>query len=347
MLKLFLLASDATTLIALVSSYTFDPLNNSWKPSACRKSNNRSHHSSSSASSYSYAPTEPIPSAGVQFTYNKEDIVRHHYTAWGVAEDGDDNTNDPAFVPKRSLVEIQYNRKTGEVSLLDEEGVVTPEEYQRLMKAVKYSDEVGGAYDVGVTASEQTLRSQERQEDIAVGTTLYVDPEDLDPTDIIDTEGHDVSIDDHVYDPPVATQEEGQTQQYTEQLQDYPEPSTQYHQSEAVAPPVSDDSFNSYAIPAPATETMYPVQQYQHYQYSQQPMQTTSAVAGQNVEQYYQQQTVQQHQYADYHQTAVAEQPSPSANDETMVEGYEDEGTYRSSRGFGFAHRREFFSGSN
>jgi len=352
LLKLALLASDTSRAILLVSSYTFDPMNNSWKPSADRRNNNRSHHSSS-ASSYSYAPAEPTPAMGVEFTYNEEDTddtVRHHYTAWGVGGNGEENSNDPTFVPKKTMVEIQYNKKTGEVSLLDEEGVVTPEEYKRLMKAVKYSDEGGGGYIDGITASEQRLQSQERQEDVAVGTTLYVDPEDLDPTDIIDTEGQDLSVEDHPGSTPVATasQQEVEIYHYSQQVQDYSDPLTQYHQSEAVSLPASAETFNSYSIPQPPTENNYPVPQYQDYQYSQQPMQTASAVAEPTVDQYYQQQTAHQHAYAaEYYPTAVAEQPLPSTDDETTEEGYQDDGTYRSSRGFGFAHRRDFFGGSN
>jgi len=128
------LVSNASTLL-LVSSYTFDPMNNSWKPSgahAQRHHRDRSHRTSpsASASSYSYAPppAEPTPASGVEFTYDEDDIVRHHYTSWGVTDhQGEESIVDPAFVPKSSLVEIQYNKKTGEVSLLDEEGVVTPE----------------------------------------------------------------------------------------------------------------------------------------------------------------------------------------------------------------------------
>jgi len=347
LLKLCLLANDAATMVVLVSSYTFDPLNNSWKPSAARKSNNRSHHSSSSASSYSYAPAEPMPIAGVQVAYNEEDIVRHHYTAWGVSGNADEDSSDPAFVPKQTLVEIQYNKRTGEISLLDEDGVVTPEEYKRLMKAVKYSNEEGGDCNVGITASQQRLQSQEREEDVAVGTTHYVDPEDLDPIDIIDTEGQDLSIEDHVFSPPVATshQGSGEAQDYTQQLQDYPDISTQYHQTDAVSSPISDDSFNSYSVPAQTLENNYPVPHYQHYQYSQQPLHTASVVAGPTVDDCYRQQKSHQHQYAEYYTTEVDEQSSTSTNDEIV--GCEEEATYRSSRGFGFAHRREFFTGSN
>jgi hypothetical protein len=363
---LALLAIDATTTIMSVSSYTFDPLNNSWKPSG-RRTSNRSHHSSSSASSYSYAPAEPTPAVGVEFTYNEEDIVRHHYTAWGVGSNGDENNNDPAFVPKQTIVEIQYNKRTGEVSLLDEDGVVTPEEYKRLIKAVKYSEEGDDDVVKGTTASEQRLQSQEREEDVAVGTTLYVDPEDLDPTDIIDTEGLELSADDS---PPIATasQQEVDSNHYPQQLQDYPEPSTQYHHSEAVSTTTTTETINTISIPQPTTDNSYPVTaqsaQYRHYQYSQQPMQTASVVAEPTAEQYYQQQmqtstvvaepaaeqyyqqqAAHQYPHAEYYQTSVTEQPSSSTSEETMEETYFNDEAYRSSRGFGFAHRRGFFTG--
>ena len=352
-LALALLASDAMTTIVLVSSYTFDPMNNTWKSSSTQRDNNRSHQFASSASSYSYAPAEPTPAeptpaTGVEFAYSEEDIVRHHYTAWGVVENANAgesaNANNPAFVPKQTLVEIQYNKKTGEVSLLDEEGVVTPEEYQRLMKAVKYENEGDGGHNNidGIAASDQSLQSQEQLEDIAVGTTLYVDPEDLDQTDIIDTVSQAVSAEENDESLPVATTT-SVSHQYTQQLKDYPEPSTEYHHSEDVSP--STETFNSYSIPQPATtETNYPVQA-QHYQYSQQPMQAASAVAEQpSADQYYQ----QQQSYEGYYQTSVAEQPVASTSDETTTEEqeYEDDAQYRRSRGFGFASRREFFYGT-
>lgn len=345
--KLFLLASDAATTMVTVSSYTFDPLNNSWKPSPSRRGNNRSHHSSSSASSYSYAPAEPIPSAGVEFTYNNDDIVSHHYTAF-VGGDGELDMNNPAFVPKQTLVEIQYNRRTGEVSLLDEEGVVTPEEYQRLKKAVKFSEEGGDDCNDGTTASEQSLQSQERDEDVAVGTTLYLDPDDLDPTDVIDTESQDLSIVGSANSPPAYTVPQTEEEIYPQQLQDYPdypEPSVQWHESEEVEP---TETFNSYSIPQQTTESNYPVPQYQQqYQYSQQPMQAASAVAEPMTEQYYQEQSVQQQAYEYYPATAVAEPRAPATSEGTVVEDYHENETYRASRGFGFADRREFFHGSD
>lgn len=339
--KLFLLADAATTVV----SYTFDPLNNSWKPSS-RRGGNRSHQASSSSSSHSYAPPEPTPPAQVQFNYDADDIVSHHYTAF-VGGNGEVDVNNPAFVPKQTLVEIKYNRRTGEVSLLDEEGVVTPEEYQRLKKAVLFEEEGGDAAD-SITASEQRLKSQTREEDVAVGETIHLDPEDLDPTDIIDTDSQPLTVLNSDSNPPAATyaQAEEGAYEYPQQLLDYPEPSVQWHASEDVDPA---ENFNSYSIPT-ETENNYPVQQqqqqYQHYQYSQQPMQGSSAVAEPAPEQYYQQDAAQQQAYDYYPATAVAEQPAPVTTEEPVDE-YDDEATYRSSRGFGFAHRRGFFTGSD
>ena len=356
-------------------------MNNSWKPSARQKKQTR--QSSSSASPYSqnsYAPPPPEPrtrpsppSPGAQFAYNEQDMVRHHYTVFGVGAQGEQQ-NNPAFVPKASLVEIQYNKKTGEVSLLDEEGVVTPEEYKKIMKAVKYSYE-GGSDDLsGTTASEQEFKSQEREEDIAVGTTLYLDPEDLDPTDIIDTEGKDLSGEDDSTDP-ASTRQEIPVPRYEQRLQDYAQPklqdqlqpSTEYHQSESVSAQAATsayaETFNSYSIPQPATEIDHTVahhqtavaggyadaqqpHQYQDYQYAQQPVQMATAVAEPAADLYYQQQQ-QQTGYSygnqeNYEPTMVTEQLT---NEQGVEETYDD-GTYRKSRGFGFAHRRESFTGT-
>ena len=170
------LAFAGSATVMQVSSYTFDPMNNSWKPSVGQ--HRRHHHTSSSASSYSassYAPTaEPIPSSvGVEFAYNEDDIVRHHYAGWGSDHQVEIDTLDPAFLGKESVVQIEYNKKTGDVTLQDQDGIVTKEEYERLMKEIKssYSDE-GGA----VTDEE------------ADGTTHFLDTEELDLTDIIDTQ---------------------------------------------------------------------------------------------------------------------------------------------------------------
>lgn len=351
--KLFLLAADATTSMYLVSSYTFDPLNNSWKPSNTRRGGHRSHQSSSAASSYSYAPAEPTPSTGVEFTYNSDDIVRHHYTAF-VGGTGDVDMNDPAFVPKQTLVEIQYNKRTGEVSLLDEEGVVTPEEYERLKKAIKFEEGGEEAVD-GTTASEQRLQSQQREEDVAVGTTLYLDAEDLDLTDVIDTDSQDLAIAGQADTSSAAKlpRQIEEVPQWTQQLKDYPEPSVQWHESEDVDP---SENFNSYSIPEQTTETNYPVQQnqqqYQHYQNSQPSQQSIQAMSGgngdQSMQQIYQQPAMQQQTYSEYYPaTAVAEQPAPAATEEATADEFDDR-TYRSSRGFGFAHRREsFYGGQN
>mmetsp|Transcript_9091 Transcript_9091/g.19652 ORF Transcript_9091/g.19652 Transcript_9091/m.19652 type:complete len:390 (-) Transcript_9091:347-1516(-) len=371
-----LLASHTSSTLFLVSSYTFDPMNNSWKPSARQKKQTRQPSSSASPysqNSYAPHPPEPRPSPGAQFAYNEQDMVRHHYTVFGVGARGEQQNNDPAFVPKASLVEIQYNKKTGEVSLLDEEGVVTPEEYKKIMKAVKYSYE-GGSDDLsGTTASDQEFKSQEREEDIAVGTTLYFDPEDLDPTDIIDTEGKDLSVGDDSA-APACTRQEIPVPQYEQRLQDYAQPklqdqlqpSTEYHQSESASAQAATsahaETFNSYSIPQPATEIGHTVaqhqtavaggyvdaqqpHQYQEYQYTQQPVQTATAVAEPTAELYYQQQ--QQTGYSNGHQenyepTMVTEQ----LTNEQGVEETFDDGTYRKSRGFGFAHRRESFTGT-
>lgn len=349
-----LLANDASTSL-MAFSYTFDPLNNSWKPSARQK--HRRSYESSTPSSYSYAPTppEPPPGTGVQFTYDEKDIVRHHYTAFI----GGDGNNDPAFVPKTTLVEIEYNKKTGEVSLLDEEGVVTPEEYKRIVKAVKYEheDTTGGA------PVEPELISEDDREDIIVGTTMYLDPEDLDLSDVIDTEVEDLSGSaprpKKVVDIP----------HYEQKLKDFPQQQLQDHESSSrqntQSTPATVDStetFNSYSIPQPSTVN-HSVNQYQtapvattyrnaqsqqqyEYDYSQQGLQTATAVAQPTTDQYYYQQ--QQHTdynygYEQYYETSVTEQPS---NDEGVEETYYDDGTYRKSSGFGFAHRRESFTDS-
>lgn len=304
------LAFAGSVTVMQVSSYTFDPLNNSWKPSGVQ--HRRHHTSSSSASSYSnsYAPAaEPNPSSSVvgsvEFSYNEDDIVRHHYAGWGSDRQVEIDTHDPAFLGKESVVQIEYNKKTGEVSLHDQDGIVTKEEYERLMKEIKSSssDEGGAATD----------------DEADVGTTHFLDTEELDLTDIIDaqvidaTQGEELDltadtidtkvIDTQVIDTEVellpmkelattvSQEEQGQQHQYQyqpqPQHQEYSQPQTepeyaQYHHSESVSSEeypqtqpqyaeyhhsesVSTESFNTFSIPQPPIEINHPVPQHPAY----------------------------------------------------------------------------------
>jgi hypothetical protein len=407
------LAFAGSATVMQVSSYTFDPMNNSWKPSVGQ---HRHHHASSSASSYSssYAPAaEPIPSSvGVEFAYNEDDIVRHHYAGWGSDYQVEIDILDPAFLGKESVVQIEYNKKTGEVSLHDQDGIVTREEYERLMKEIKSS-----SIDEGGAATDEE----------AVGTTHFLDTEELDLTDIIDTEVIDTqggefdltdltdTIDTQVEvlpmkeltatapQEPQEEQEQHHQYQYQPQYQEYSqsEPQyAQYHHSESVSSEeypqtqpqpqyaqyhhsesVSTESFNTFSIPQPPIEINHPVPQHptypvaeeqayvQHYHQPHTPQPVYAQVQAVAVavpepvmasgQHYYQTQpsaqavmepppAVQYHQYqeqsvASYSTTSVA---SPATTDivEQDAEEYGiPESGYRSSRGFGFAHRRETF----
>jgi len=324
-------ASSATV---MVSSYTFDPMNNSWKPSGVQ---HRRHHTSSSASSYSYAPAEPAPSVGVEFTYKEDDIVRHHYA--GMGGQGEIDSHYPAFVRKESLVQIEYNKKTGEVSLHDQDGIVTKEEYERLIKAVKSSGD-----EDGITSSVQ------RQQGVAVGTTHLFDTEELDLADIIDTQGEELPSQEE-------EQHQYQHQDYQQQNQEDSQ-SQQYHHSESV----SLESFNTYSISQPTMEINYPVQQQpmgaqaQYYHQSQPVAAQAVTESFAPAQHYYQTPTPivepvpsSQHQHQHYHQlhsqsvaSSSTTSVAPSATT-GVVEQDAEESSYRSSRGFGFANRRQNF----
>ena len=374
LVKLALLAaSNKHIALHLVSSYTFDPLNNSWKPSGRRKKQNRG----SSFSQNSYAPPEPRreqpnpvprPIPGVDITWDERDIVRHHYTTFVVGDQEEQQINDPAFVPKASLVEIQYNKKTGEVSLLDEEGVVTPEEYKRIVNDVKYSHEGESESSTGNTSSKPNFKHQGGEDDAVVGTTVYLDPEDLDPTDVIDTEVEDVDG-----RPSTSAKQEIHIPHYEQKLKDYPQPqlqdqsqpSTDYTESI-----LAETTFDSYSIHPPAAkydhsvayqaaatgsyaeaqqqQQLFQQQQYQKYQNVQQPVQTTTAVAEPTADHVYYQQQQQyetgNYDYQEYYEPTMMTQKL--TNDQSVEDIYFDDGTYRKSRGFGFASRRESFTDS-
>ena len=307
----------------MTSSYQFDPMNNSWKPSAGQ---HRRHHTSSSASSYSYAPAEPTPYSGVGFSYDEDDIIRHNYAGWG-PELAHRDSLDPAFVPKESLVQIEYNKKTGEVSLQDEDGIVTKEQYERLMKAIK---------STGV--EDGTVSSTQQQDGVAVGTTSFLDIEELDLTDIIDTQGEDLSSEIRSDTPQ---ENQGGSQHHNQyQYQEYPQQHVE---------PAGSGSFNSYSIPTPDREINHPVQRQPagsqvtvHVQQYHQPSQYfVPSQPGPSAQHYYQTHSHSQQQ-------SVASSPATSvasSSDTTNVaEQDAEENIYRRSRGFGFAHRRQSFA---
>jgi hypothetical protein len=118
-----------STVTCLVDAYTFDPLNNAWRPSATTgrdaRTKTSSYPSSNSAASSAYYGQQQQGPA----------------TAW---------RESPSSTERdlKSLLQIEYNQETGELSLVDPNGIVSPEDYKTLMQTLtgrRPSGSVGNA----------------------------------------------------------------------------------------------------------------------------------------------------------------------------------------------------------
>ncbi|KAL3918015.1 MAG: hypothetical protein SGILL_004445, partial [Bacillariaceae sp.] len=170
----------ATVAMSSVSAYTLDPINNMWKPSG----GNRAR--SSSASSYA-----PHPSEVEAPPVFEEEVVRAQYSTWaGHYHNGIDKEHGESF-QQQSLVQIEYNKMTGEVSLMDQDGIITQEDYQNLMRAVSTgndNDVEAMMQNMGGTATATGLDVVAEDDDgLPIETTHFVDGEDIDQSQVIDT----------------------------------------------------------------------------------------------------------------------------------------------------------------
>lgn len=324
----------AAAIVTRSFGYTFDPLNNIWKPSggsgrpspsssvpfSSSSPSNGHHHSnhqtgqnnhqyqqqysspyyyggggsgqySSSAASYASQPgladhydVADGDGASGDTTNTvqvfEENVVRAQYSTWAGQYHNGENGNDGETFRPKSLVQMEYNKKTGEVSLVDQDGIVTAEDYQRLMKIVMMEE--GGAGADAASAADDDGRIGDRASgleypasDVAVGSTLYVDAEDLDQSKVIDTDAEVLSSE----TIPLTPEQQQHLQQhayeqalYAAQAA-YEDHDQSYHDQAAYAhhppsapeiPPSRDtaDSFNSYNIPQP-TSASATYQQYQ------------------------------------------------------------------------------------
>jgi hypothetical protein len=316
-------AVGAASVASIASAYTFDPLNNMWKPSGRPSTTSSSASSTATSSSYSstghhhtvgdqydnqYSQQYPdyygysgdgrgdhFPSSeashqhGVGDPYGtetarvfEEDVIRAQYSTWAGQYHNGENTNGGETFKQKSLVQIEYNKKTGEISLVDQDGIVTAEDYQRLMKIVMMpEDGRGEPSDTGV-GEDGSSGLEFSAAGVAVGSTLYVDAEDLDQTKVIDTDAEVISSETTPLSPEQQqqlqqqmyerAQYEAQVAQTYEQLhheQTYHEhaeyslqtPSSVDEEIPASRSPV--ETFRSYNIPQ-STSTSATYRQYQH-----------------------------------------------------------------------------------
>jgi hypothetical protein len=243
MKSLLLTAVSSVAIAATVASaYTFDPLNGIWKPSPSRRS--------SSASSYAQQqPSEMEAPFAVE-----EEVIRAQYTTWAGKYYG--GNKEGGIFQQKSLVQIEYNKKTGEISLHDQDGIVTKEDYQNLMRAITTRVNSNGEVSIVMDDAIPGLDVVSQTEDVPLGTTQYIDVEDLDESEVIDTQGEELpTMMEHVH-----SQEQHQPQhtQYSE-FQN-PQYQHQHHQEMATAAATATSeslnySYNTYTIPHPPTET--------------------------------------------------------------------------------------------
>ena len=297
--SVFTIIIAAIATAASSSAYTFDPLNGIWKQSGNQA------RMSSSASSYAPYPSsveEEEQQAPVHF---KEEVVRAQYSTWAGHYHGE-NKNDGETFQQKSLVQIEYNKNTGEISLLDHDGVVTKEDYQHLMRAVAgvsannhiiNGNEIVNLDD-DVAAAAAAAELDVVPQDVTLGSTHFVDVDEIDLDQVIDTEGEELP----------AMKEDIHQQQHRHQ---------HHHQDHE-----SLGSFNTYTIPQPPTEisTELQQQQYQQLQHLQQQQYLQSPMAA--------------------YVPATAAFPAPPAVPTT--EATADE-TVPQCGGWGFNHRRSSF----
>jgi hypothetical protein len=250
------IAVTMTMTTSVVSAYTFDPLNNMWKPSGAKSGARRSSFASSFAPHPSEVEAPPL--------MMEEEVIRAQYSTWaGHYHNGVNKEHGESFQQK-SLVQIEYNKRTGEVSLVDHDGIITKEDYQNLMRAIS----TGNAKDVeeltNVVEGTATGLGVVDQ-DVTLGTTHFVDGEDIDPSDVIDTSSEEVQATAEAvsgHSSPSQHQTEHEVPQQTHSSGYHQPPATGHQQAYQSA----TESFQTYQIPQPPVEIQAQLQEQQYQQ---------------------------------------------------------------------------------
>jgi hypothetical protein len=245
------------TTSVVVSAYTFDPLNNMWKPSGAK--NAATHRSNSFSSSYAPHLSELEGPPVVQ----GDDVIRAQYSKWAGYYHNGVNKNHGESLQQQSLVQIEYNKRTGEVSLVDHDGIVTKEEYRNLMRAIN----MGNAND-GDLMESSNARLDLVDEHVILGTTHVVDGEDIDPNDVIDTssetehlnaEAGRTNAQSHKFVPSPRYSMEYNQQSISEQ-QHY------HHHEEQLQEVAPTEAFQTYSVPKRLGQVQTQLQEQQYHQ---------------------------------------------------------------------------------
>ncbi|KAG7355627.1 hypothetical protein IV203_000313 [Nitzschia inconspicua] len=244
---MMMILATATTTV-MVSAYTFDPLNNMWKPSGAKTGARRS---SSFASSFA-----PHPSEVEAPPVFEEEVIRAQYSTWaGHYHNGINKEHGESFQQK-SLVQIEYNKRTGEVSLVDHDGIITKEDYQNLMRAISTGN-ANDAQELKNVVEGTTTGLDVVDEDVTLGTTHFVDGEDIDPNDVIDTSSQEVQTQTTTTQPQPTHHATTTTEYHHHHHHQH-----HHHHHEEVVAAAAAQTFQTYAIP----QTQLQDQQYQQLQ---------------------------------------------------------------------------------
>jgi hypothetical protein len=160
------------------------------------------------------------------------------------------------------LVQIEYNKRTGEVSLMDQDGIITKEDYQNLMRAVSTGNDKDVEAMMQNMGGTATATGLDVAEDAAFGTTHFVDGEDIDQSQVIDTASEEVKMAAH------QQHQARDVERINAEAQAAPQ---HHHVNHQATPPqqqhvATAQSFNTYAIPQPPHEMQSQLQEQQYRQ---------------------------------------------------------------------------------
>lgn len=314
-----------TSCVVVTSAYTFDPLNNMWKPSGGKNAAAAAAARRSSSFASSYAPQPSDVEAPPVF---EEEVIRAQYSTWaGHYHNGVNKEHGESFEQK-SLVQIEYNKRTGEVALVDTDGVISRDDYQNLMRAISTGN-AKDAHELTNVVEGTTAGLGVVDQDVTLGTTHFVDGEDIDQSGVIDTscqEVHAVAVED--VSATSARPEQQQATHATEYHQTQP-----HHQNLQQQEVAATESFQTYEIPLPPVEIQTQLQEQQYQQL-------------QHIQQHQQHQLQYQHQghaMMTFQPAQMQAQQHVPSSQATAVSDLSSSETAAQSAGWGFNDRRSTF----
>jgi hypothetical protein len=255
----------------------------------------------------------------------------------------------------KSLLQIEYNQETGEVSLVDPNGIVSPDDYKNLMQTLTGRKPSGAVGVSSPTANDDDLHlvnPDDLEDGDVIDAVIEIVPgddviEEVSATEAVSTEATTTAATFHQYHHTQPTEQHGihnqhhhQQHQQQEQAQGYDHYAAgsvqpqqqhqqpQYHyQSQPTQQQHQQAQAVATAVPHYSTQTQ-PLYQLQLLQEQENIMQATHHATMQQFQQQYQQQ-----QPSDQSATGYVENTTPPRNQTPQ------------SGGWGFDHRRNIWIG--